>query len=62
MLARCYQNCLVLSKDCGMRNIAFPAISTGFYLFPVDLTAQISVREEAAFLQEEISVEHVDVG
>ena len=28
MLARCYQNCLALASEYGIRTIAFPAIST----------------------------------
>jgi O-acetyl-ADP-ribose deacetylase (regulator of RNase III) len=59
MLARCYQSCLGLTKENGIRTIAFPAISTGVYRFPVDLASQIAMREVVAFLKEDMSVEQV---
>ena len=60
MLARCYQNCLALAREYGIRTIAFPAISTGVYRFPVDLASQIATNEVADFLKGDFSVEHVD--
>ena len=60
ILARCYQNCLGLAKEHGIRTIAFPAISTGVYRFPVDLASRIAAREVAAFLKEDVSVEQVN--
>lgn len=59
MLARCYQNCLGLTKDNGIRTIALPAISTGVYRFPVDLASQIATKEVVAFLKNDISMEQV---
>ena len=32
----CYRNCLALARENGIRTIAFPAISTGVYGFPVE--------------------------
>ena len=60
MLARCYQNCLALASEYRIRTIAFPAISTGVYGFPVDLASQIATKEVAEFLKGDFSVEHVD--
>ena len=60
MLASCYRNCLAVAKEYGVRTIAFPAISTGVYRFPVDLASQIAGREVAAFLKGDFSVEHVN--
>ena len=59
MLARCYRNSLALAKKHGLRSIAFPAISTGVYGFPVDRAARIAVREVAAFLEENQEMEEV---
>lgn len=59
MLARCYKSCLELAKKHGIRTIAFPAISTGVYRFPVDLASRIAAREVAAFLDEDPSVKQV---
>jgi O-acetyl-ADP-ribose deacetylase (regulator of RNase III) len=60
MLARCYQNCLALAREYGIRTIAFPAISTGVYRFPVDLASQIATKEVAEFLKNDLPVENVD--
>jgi O-acetyl-ADP-ribose deacetylase len=44
ILARCYTACLVIARDGGLRDIAFPAIATGVYGFPHREAAQIAVR------------------
>lgn len=41
---------LVLAGDHEVRSIAFPAISTGAYGFPIDLAAEIAMREISRFL------------
>jgi O-acetyl-ADP-ribose deacetylase (regulator of RNase III) len=43
LLASCYRTALALAAECGLRSIAFPAISTGVYRFPADLAAKIAV-------------------
>ncbi len=40
-----------LSAEHDCRTVAFPAISTGVYHFPLDRAAAIAVREIRAFLQ-----------
>ena len=60
MLARNYRNCLALASEYGVRTIAFPAISTGVYRFPVDLASQIATKEVAEFLKSDLQVENVD--
>ena len=60
MLARSYRNCLALASEYGARTIAFPAISTGVYRFPVDLASQIATKEVAEFLKSDLQVENVD--
>ena len=52
LLANCYYNSMQLAMDKGIRNIAFPSISTGIYHFPVELAAKIAVRTVVRFLQE----------
>ena len=59
LLARCYRNSLALAEKHGLRSIAFPAISTGVYGFPVDRAAGIAVREVAAFLEKNQKMEKV---
>ncbi len=49
LLASCYRRALEVAVENGLRTIAFPAISTGVYGFPVDRAARIAVREVASF-------------
>ena len=49
-----------VASEYGIRTIAFPAISTGVYRFPVDLASRIATKEVAEFLKGDLSVEHVD--
>ncbi|HHX63951.1 MAG TPA: O-acetyl-ADP-ribose deacetylase [Chloroflexi bacterium] len=45
LLARCYRNSLALAVEYGLETVAFPAISTGAYGYPVDRAARIAVNE-----------------
>ena len=44
LLASAYQSAMGLAAEHGLRSIAFPAISTGIYGFPLDLATPIAVR------------------
>jgi O-acetyl-ADP-ribose deacetylase (regulator of RNase III) len=51
LLAACYRNALTVAREHGLRSIAFPAISTGIYGFPVVEAARVAtaaVAEELA--------------
>ncbi|TNE63488.1 MAG: O-acetyl-ADP-ribose deacetylase [Alphaproteobacteria bacterium] len=50
MLARCYWRSLVLAADYGLKSIAFPAISTGAYGYPVEHAAQVAAAATHAWL------------
>jgi O-acetyl-ADP-ribose deacetylase (regulator of RNase III) len=50
LLAHCYRNALALAVELGARSVAFPAISTGAYGFPLERATRIAVTEVAAFL------------
>lgn len=52
LLASCYRKSLELAVQNNIKTIAFPAISTGAYRFPMDKAAGIAVREARDFLQE----------
>ena len=43
LLASCYRNSLKLAREHNIRTIAFPAISTGVYCFPLDRATHIAV-------------------
>jgi O-acetyl-ADP-ribose deacetylase len=51
LLAACYRNALALARDNGVRSIAFPAISTGAYGFPIERACAIALREVRQFLR-----------
>lgn len=44
LLANCYRNSMKLACENHIKTIAFPAISTGVYRFPVDRAAQIAIE------------------
>ena len=50
---KCYRNSLALAAANHCRSIAFPCISTGVYGYPIDVAAQIAVREVRRFLHAE---------
>lgn len=50
LLAACYRNSLALAASHGLRTIAFPAISTGVYRYPLEEATRIAQREVKTFL------------
>ena len=50
LLANCYRRALEVAVENGLRTIAFPAISTGVYGFPVERAARVAVGEVASCL------------
>lgn len=60
LLAACYRNSLQLAAEHGIKRIAFPAISTGVYGYPLDEATRIAINtvrevtEDAAMPQEVI--------
>jgi O-acetyl-ADP-ribose deacetylase len=54
LLACCYRNSLALADENGIESIAFPAISTGIFGYPVEEAARVAlgtIREEANSLE-----------
>ena len=49
-LASCYSECLNLAKEKCIQSIAFPAISTGAYGFPLEQATAVALREVSMFL------------
>jgi O-acetyl-ADP-ribose deacetylase len=50
LLSACYNNSLTLAVGKGLRTIAFPAISTGIYGYPLHEAAQVSSQAIQQFL------------
>lgn len=59
LLANCYKNSLKIAVENKIKTIAFPAISTGVYHFPVERAAKIALREVKNFLDKNDSIEKV---
>jgi O-acetyl-ADP-ribose deacetylase (regulator of RNase III) len=59
LLASCYRNALAIAVDNAIRTIAFPAISTGIYGFPLTRATKIAVTEVRNFLKKQSKVEEV---
>ena len=59
LLANCYRRSLELAVQNGVRSVAFPAISTGIYGFPLERATRIAVREVLAFLEKNPALEKV---
>ena len=50
-LADCYRNSLNLAKEHDVHSIAFPAISTGVYGYPLEDATEIAVKTVAQWLE-----------
>ena len=51
-LADCYHNSLNLAKEYELHSIAFPAISTGVYGYPLEDATEIAVKTVAQWLED----------
>jgi len=51
LLASCYRRCIEVAAANGIATLAFPAISTGVYGYPVESAAQLAVATVRASLQ-----------
>ncbi len=59
LLAECYRSSLKLAEKHSIKSIAFPAISTGVYRFPIARAARIAVREVQQHTQVDTGIERV---
>ncbi len=59
LLTSAYRRSLEVATANGVRTIAFPAISTGVYGFPVDRAARIAVREVTSYLDGHPDIDQV---
>jgi O-acetyl-ADP-ribose deacetylase (regulator of RNase III) len=59
LLANCYRNSLMLAIENGITSIAFPAINTGVYHFPLEKATRIAITETNKFLKENDKIDKV---
>ena len=59
LLASAYCSSLQLASQHNVKTIAFPAISTGIYGYPVDEAASIAIETVVAYLREHPEIELV---
>jgi O-acetyl-ADP-ribose deacetylase (regulator of RNase III) len=59
LLAACYKNSLSLAVEKGLKTIAFPAISTGIYGYPLEAAARVSSQAIEETLKTDKSVQQV---
>jgi O-acetyl-ADP-ribose deacetylase len=57
LLASCHRRAIELAAELGCGSVAFPAISTGAYGFPVELAAPVAIAATATALAAHSSVE-----
>jgi O-acetyl-ADP-ribose deacetylase (regulator of RNase III) len=56
-LASCYRRAIELADEAGDARVAFPAISTGVYSYPVEAAAAVAVQATREALEAHPSVE-----
>jgi O-acetyl-ADP-ribose deacetylase (regulator of RNase III) len=59
LLASAYRASLTLAVQHGLKSIAFPAISTGAYGFPLERATQIALQTVQAFLEQDQTLQRV---
>ncbi len=59
LLTNCYENSLKLAVENNIKTIAFSAISTGVYGFPLERATRIAVETVKKFLKNDSSIEKV---
>ncbi len=59
LLAGCYRSSLKIAVENSITAIAFPAISTGIYGFPIERAANIALSEVEKFLENNSSIKKV---
>lgn len=59
LLAAAYRSSLDLAAQHGLRSIAFPAISTGIFGFPLNVATEIAVTTVTAWLENDQRLERV---
>lgn len=59
LLASCHRRALEVADELGCRTVAFPAISTGVYGYPVERAAEVALRTTTVELERRPGIERV---
>ena len=59
LLASCYQSCLELAAQKGLRSVAFCCISTGVFRFPPERAAEIAIQTVKEYLRQDTAIQRV---
>lgn len=59
LLAECYQNSLLIAREHSLTSVAFPAISTGIFGYPMDEAASVASRTISRFLSTDSALTEV---
>jgi O-acetyl-ADP-ribose deacetylase (regulator of RNase III) len=59
LLSNCYRNSLRIAADKNLTAIAFPAISTGAYGYPIRQATQVAARTSREFITTAISLKEI---
>jgi O-acetyl-ADP-ribose deacetylase len=59
LLASCHRRALEVADELGCRTVAFPAISTGIYGYPVERAAEVALRTTREELAKHPEIEEV---
>jgi O-acetyl-ADP-ribose deacetylase (regulator of RNase III) len=57
LLASCHRRAIELAEELGCKSVAFPAISTGAYGYPVELAAPVAIAATRQALEAHPAVE-----
>ena len=59
LLASCHRRSLEVAAELGCRTVAFPAISTGVYGYPVELAANVALATTSVELEKHPEIDQV---
>ncbi len=59
LLADCYRNAMILAEGNELKSIAFPAISTGIFGYPIEEAAPVAIKITAELLPSMKNIEEV---
>ncbi|API90088.1 O-acetyl-ADP-ribose deacetylase [Marinilactibacillus sp. 15R] len=58
-LENCYRNSIEIAKEKGISSIAFPAISTGIYGYPLEEASEIAIRTVYELIKDDDTIDKV---